>query len=296
MQNAATKPSVGFASNSTHGGLTREDMIKELQRVEGQIHETADVVKSHYERIRDTESRIRASERERETISNRLNLITESYVSDAASEIRRASELRTRAEESVSKFREYLGLYDKWDKAVSELASLQEQKRSLEEQLAEQSAHQEAAGERIARLSDNFATILGRFNPPRFPGAETGLSFIDPNTYLPVLYGRRFDELSSQGLKVMVNVAHAIAHQQTALDLNLKLPNILFIDGVTSNIGHREDLDRVRVEAIYEYLIELSSRLGETLQVIVADNDVPEQASDYIIAQFTEIDRLVPMD
>jgi hypothetical protein len=278
------------------GGLAREDMVKELQRVESQIQETSHVVSSHRQRIRETESQIHSLERERETISNRLNFVTESYVSDAASEIRRTSELRTRAEESVSKFREYLGLYEKWDRAVTELASLQERKRELEEQLAEQGAHQEASDERIANLSSNFATILGRFNPPRFPGAEEGLSFVDPNNYLPVLYGRRFDELSSQGLKVMVNVAHAIAHQQTAMDLDLKLPNILFIDGVTSNIGHREDLDRDRVEAIYKYLIDLSNQFGERLQLIVADNDVPDQASDYIIAEFTENDRLVPMD
>ena len=275
--------------------LTKEDMVRELQRVEGQIQETAEVIDSHRQQIRETENAIRRLDGEREEVSGRLVLVTESYVSDQASEIRRNSELRTRAEEAVLKFREYLGLYHKWDQAITELAALEDQKSNLEEQLAEQGAHQEAATERIARLSSDFATILGQFNPPRFPGAEEGLSFIDPNIYLPVLYGRRFDELSSQGLKVMVNVAHALAHQQTAMDLDLKLPNILFIDGVTSNIGHREDLDRDRVEAIYEYLIELSSRSGERLQLIVADNDVPEQASDFIIAEFTETDRLVPM-
>lgn len=277
-------------------GLTREDVVRELQRVDGQIQETADVIKSHQGQIVETEGRIHTLERERVTVASRLNLITESYVSDQASEIRRTSELRTRAEVNVSKFREYLGLYQKWDRAVTELTALEEQKRELEGQLAEQRAHQESASERITRLSDSFATILGQFNPPRFPGAEDGLSFIDSSTYLPVLYGRRFDELSSQGLKVMVNVAHALAHQQTAMDLELKLPNILFIDGVTSNIGHREDLDRDRVDAIYEYLIDISSRLGDRLQLIVADNDVPERASNFIVAQFTERDRLVPVD
>lgn len=119
-------------------------------------------------------------------------------------------------------------------------------------------------------------------------------STIDLRTYLPVLYGRRFDELSSQGLKVLVNVAHALAHQRTAAEQNIPLPNILFIDGLTSNIGH-EDLDQERVEAIYRYLISLSREPGERLQVIVADNDVPSFAREFITLRLSEDDRLVPL-
>ncbi len=93
----------------------------------------------------------------------------------------------------------------------------------------------------------------------------------------------------------MVNVAHALAHQRTSLATGIPLPNILFVDGLTSNIGQRDDLDRGRVEGIYRYLMRLSDDLGDQLQVIVADNDVPAASSSYIVAEFTEADRLVPL-
>ena len=36
----------------------------------------------------------------------------------------------------------------------------------------------------------------------------------------------------------MVNIAHALAHQLTCIHFDLKLPNILLIDGLSGNIGY----------------------------------------------------------
>jgi hypothetical protein len=100
--------------------------------------------------------------------------------------------------------------------------------------------------------------------------------------------------LSSQGLQVLVNVAYAVAHQKTAIELGLPLPNILLIDGLTTNVGH-EGFDVERVHNAYLSLIALAEELGDTLQIIVADGNVPPEADPYVRLRLSEEDRLIPM-
>jgi hypothetical protein len=273
--------------------VTREDLIKEQQRIDAQITETLDLIGVHKRTALQLERSIRDADSERSRLSEELDLRTRSYVSDASSAIARNSERRARSQELVARLKDYLQLFSRLDSAQSQLHALQERRNDLQEGLIAQQTRDSQFATRVAALNEEFDSVVTQFNPPRFSGASEH-SRIDPQTYLPVLFGRRFDELSSQGLKVIVNVAHAVAHQRAGIRLGLALPNILFIDGLTSNIGHREGLDRDRVEAIYGYLIGLSSELGEQLQVIVADHDVPDLARDFIISRFTEVDRLVP--
>ena len=117
---------------------------------------------------------------------------------------------------------------------------------------------------------------------------------MDRRTYLPVLDGRRFDDLSSQGLQVLVNVAYVIAHQVTAIELRLPLPNILLIDGLTTNVG-QEGYDVERVHNAYDYLIEIAEEHGDTLQIIVSDGNVPPEAEKYVLLRLSEKDRLIPL-
>jgi hypothetical protein len=273
--------------------VTREDLIKEQQRIDAQITETLDLIEVHKRTALQLERSIRDADSERSRLSEELDLRTRSYVSDASSAIARNSERRARSQELVARLKDYLQLFSRLDSAQSQLRALQERRNDLQEGLIAQQTRDSQFATRVAALNDEFDSVVTQFNPPRFSAASEH-SRIDPQTYLPVLFGRRFDELSSQGLKVIVNVAHAVAHQRAGIRLGLALPNILFMDGLTSNIGHREGLDRQRVEAIYRYLIALSSELGDQLQVIVADHDVPDLARDFITSRFTEDDRLVP--
>ena len=128
---------------------------------------------------------------------------------------------------------------------------------------------------RISLLESEFGAILEEFKLPGFIDASHVT--INRENYLPILDGRRFNELSSQGLKVLVNVAHALAHQRTSIALGIPLPNILFIDGLTSNVG-REGLDTERIKAVYRVLAETSEHLGYQLQIIVSDSNIPEEA------------------
>jgi hypothetical protein len=137
----------------------------------------------------------------------------------------------------------------------------------------------------VSFLDKTYQMILQEIRVPSLP--DPGLSIVDRKTYLPRFEGRRFDELESQGLKVMVNIAHALAHQLTCIHFELKLPNILLIDGLSGNIGY-EGLDRERIEAIYAYIIRISQEHRNRLQIIVSDNTVPESAPAYVFAEFDD--------
>ncbi len=95
----------------------------------------------------------------------------------------------------------------------------------LEEQFAEARSTHVTSARRFESLEARFDELLRRFNAPEFPTSERGRR-IDRQSLLPIVGGRRFDELSSQGLKVLVNVAYALAHQLTAIEVELPLPNL----------------------------------------------------------------------
>ena len=171
------------------------------------------------------------------------------------------------------------------------MASLEEQERSLQIEIGRDEVSRATAGRRIEHLENRFQEILSQLHTPEIGPLEQ--SFIDRITYLPVIQGRRFDNLSSLGLKVLVNVAHALAHHEAGIELGIPIPGILIIDGPSSNIGH-EGEDLARIESIYQKLIETGERFGDELQIIVADNNVLNYASPFVRVHLTEEDRLIP--
>ena len=171
-------------------------------------------------------------------------------------------------------------------------ARLEAQKERLEAQLDDASSKKQLAENNIKKLESNFQRILQRVSLPQFLNPKN--AFIDRTTYLPVVDGRKFENLSSPGLEIFVNFAHALAHHETALELGLNLPGILFMDGLTSNIG-KEGFDLQRVNNAYDYLIEVSDKYSSRLQIILADGFIPSQADSFVRLRLSEVDRLVPI-
>ena len=119
---------------------------------------------------------------------------------------------------------------------------------------------------------------------------------INRDTYLPEVSERSFNQLSSQGLKTLVNVAHALAHHTVSIDRNLPLPGLLILDGLSANIGHEGfDLDRVR--DVYRLLSRVADQYAGALQVIAVDNELPRDVLlefvDRVVLTLTQEDRLI---
>ncbi|MFD9597165.1 hypothetical protein ACFWA9_31040 [Kitasatospora sp. NPDC059973] len=138
-----------------------------------------------------------------------------------------------------------------------------------------------------------FEAALRSFDAPRFDN-QPG-SYINKKTYMPVVDGRPFADLQSQGVEVLVNVAHVLAHQHVALnDPDIPLPNLLIIDGISSNVGH-EGVDLERLRKMYASLLRTATEHVDRLQIIVTDNDSPPIEGIHRPLELSDTDRLVPM-
>lgn len=194
--------------------------------------------------------------------------------------------------QTIQQLKDYLGLYAKLDAASQRVEVLISQVEAIQAELETRAARRQASEQRIEVLAKTFAALVEEVGIPRFAGNPRAA--INSETYLPVVNGRSFAELSSGGLKVLTNVAYALAHHEAALQLGLSLPGPLILDGVTKNVG-RDEYDWARVEAVFRALIRLSETYGDQLQLIVSANDVPQFATPFVRLHLSETDRLVPI-
>ena len=269
--------------------FSREILIEEQAAVEQQLKEAQDLFREREVRTAALESQL---EEAREVLARKrpeLDFRTKSYVSEQATRIAETASQRARLSARSEQLGEYLGILGRIDDAQQMAARLTAEKEAIEQDLAAATAESRDSHRKVGRLKERFNEMLERLRPPRF--GEQELSDINPNTYLPVYHGRPFVEVSSPGLATLINVSHALAHHLTAVELGLKLPQILVIDGLSEYLG-QEGLDPERLEAIYDLLIE-TSQTHRQLQVIVVDNEVPEEARSFVRLELSEDDRLI---
>jgi DNA repair exonuclease SbcCD ATPase subunit len=165
-----------------------------------------------------------------------LDVQLQSYVSDEADRIRDRARRLGELQKTVHQLSDYLRLYERLDAARMSEGDLVRRESELQTLLQQKELDRGAADERLQSLNREFAHWVEAFGTPRFEGEPRAA--VDPETYLPILNGRRFANLSSGGLKVLTNLAYALAHHTNALRLDIPLPGILLIDGIsTSTIG-----------------------------------------------------------
>ena len=269
--------------------FSREILIEEQGAVEQQLTEAQDLLQERTTRTAALEGQLEDACGELAKRRLELDFQTKSYVSEQAARIAETAARRARLSARSEQLMEYLHVLAKIDDAHQVEAQLTAQRDSLEQDLAAETADSAESHRRVDHLKGRFNEILERLKPPRF--GEKKLSNINRDTYMPVYYGRPFAEVSSPGLATLINVSHAVAHHLTAVELGLKLPQILIIDGLSEHLG-QEGLDPQRLEAIYDLLIETSIATRE-LQVIVVDNEVPEEARRFVRVELSEEDRLI---
>jgi len=271
--------------------IDKADLIAEQDRLNAQIIETQELIYKCDATLYDIISKISDGQSERENTSNELSALTASFVSDQASHIAEIARKKAELFERSKTLKEFLEMHSRFQNVHKRIVELQNQKNEIQAKLEIESKNLNEFEERILYLENTFRSILDKFQRPEFP--TPGRTGLDRKTYLPIVDGRRFEELQSQGLMVMVNVAHALSHQLTSFKFDTRLPNILLIDGLTGNMGY-EGLDQERIEAIYRYLIQMSNEYANRLQIIVVDNSVPDIAKSFIRLELTESNKLIP--
>ena len=269
--------------------FSRDILVGEQGAVEQQLREAQDLLGEKETRLTGLRRQLDEASDELSTKRTELDFQTRTYVSERATRIASTAARRARLAARSEQLGEYLGVLSKIDEANGVAAGLMAEKETLEQELAAAMTESSDSQRKVGHLRDRFNELLQQLRPPKF--GEQELSDLNPTTYLPVYYGRAFGEVSSPGLVTLINLSHALAHHLTALELGLKLPQILIIDGLSEHLG-QEGLDPERLMAAYDLLIDTSNKRPE-LQLIVVDNEIPEKARPFVRLELSEEDRLI---
>ena len=265
-------------------------LAAERDRLEEQIVDTLDLIDLRRQAIADLQLDIADVTRERAMVGRQLDEVMASFVSDRQVQIARLSSERARVQAELEKFEQYLVILKRSEEARARMALLAEERDKLRLQVQDASSKLRLGQANVTALERRFYEYLRRLRIPTFGAPLT--AGIASRTYRPVVAGRHFDSLSSQGLQVLVNVAHALAHHTVAIDRDLPLPGLLVIDGPSSNVG-TEGYDAERLADMYALLNDVARQYAADLQIIVVDNNVPPGGRDAIRLPLSEDDRLV---
>jgi uncharacterized protein YoxC len=183
-----------------------------------------------------------------------------------------------------------LSLHNELDRRRAHLNDLLQRQAMVADALLAAQAEREQGLTRIDELSEAFDGILQEFQLPWYEP-----SHIDAATYLPMVGGKRLEELSSGGMKTLVNNAYFLAGLTYALRAGSEthLPRFMIIDTPRKNFGSDPE-DRRAADRIYRWLRRLTASYGSSaFQLIVADNDIPPDAEEFNIIRLSYEEPLI---
>lgn len=275
---------------------SQTQLLTEQDRIASQISETDEVISS---RRRAQEQLEREAARLDELITELaadLDQRTQAFVSDRATQIEHHAARQASLDAEIKRLREYAELIRRHHQQLEGRETLEAMRDELTTRINSQELSQLDAEDNILALEQRMLEYLQELHIPDL-GQELTVK-INRDTYLPEVSGRSFDELSSQGLKTLVNIAHALAHHTVAIDRNLPLPGLLILDGLSANSGH-EGFDLARVRDVYRLLSRVTEQdqYGSTLQVVAVDNEpagsILLEFAGRVVLTLTQEDRLI---
>lgn len=269
-------------------------LLKEQDRVTFQITETEQLLAERRVARSELQAGVSEGSIALQRASARLDEATAEFVSARAAELQAVAADEAAALANIEWLQRTLSLFEKHEDQDARLATLERRLADLRETIEQHESSSADGEENIFALEKRMLQYLERLNVPTL--SDTLSVRINRNDYMPEVSSRTFDELSSQGLKTLVNVAHALAHHTVAIDRGLCLPGLLILDGVSANSG-REGLDGDRVLDMYRLFTEVSADYADQLQLIIVDNEVPEtilnDSPECVVLTLTQADRLI---
>jgi septal ring factor EnvC (AmiA/AmiB activator) len=286
----ATSPICYVCLQPEPAAPTRDDLIREQDRVNAQISETDSLVDVHQARLAILETELAALVFQRAALGSELDRLVAQFISDSAQRLEQLAARRAELRERIRRLEDYLALLRRFDELSARAASLQQRRSEIESALERAQQMDSLTASRIQVLESQFVHFVEALEIPRF--GTSVRAAIDRNDYLPIVNGQKFESLSA-GVRVLVNVAYILSHHRAAEDNGLPLPRLLMIDGLTKNIG-TADYDAARIADVWTQLIDCADHFGDEFQIIVAVNDVPQRARQFVVLELSEEDRLIP--
>ncbi|GAA0532378.1 hypothetical protein GCM10011581_16950 [Saccharopolyspora subtropica] len=187
----------------------------------------------------------------------------------------------------LAAIRTRLGMLPRLQEPHERIRAMQDEILVLQDELDELHARREEFDPLVVNKDQLFATLDGEFRKAigeqKLPW-YAGRARLDPNTYLPVVDGQSFRDLGG-GVKCAVAVAYSVALMSYAISYGpCDLPMLLVIDSPRKNVGNNVE-DRALAHRIYRnFLNQIGARgsITRSFQVILADNEMPEDIADQI--------------
>jgi hypothetical protein len=250
---------------------SRDYLLGEQDRVNSQIIETEEVMKSRTKTLDELSPKGRLLDAQIAALETELDERTAAFVSDHAEQMEREAARQASLESRLAYLDEYLRIIERHRDENSVRDDLLRERDELAGAIAARELDRSEAEANIEALEKRLIEFLRELHIPQF--ADDLRVRINRTTFLPEIADRTFDELSSQGLKTLVNIAHSLAHHTVAIDRSLPMPGLLILDGISANSGF-EGFDQERVFDVYRLLMRVAADYSGDLQIIAVDNRV----------------------
>ncbi|PRW62183.1 hypothetical protein [Actinopolyspora mortivallis] len=228
-------------------------------------------------RARDEAKAARAEVDRLRTLLNERSATTLAPFTDAISEAAAEVEtIRTRLS-MLDRLREP---HDRIRQMQDEILDLRKQREELENRKNEIAPLVVDKESFFETLNNEFRDAIDIQQVPWYAGRAR----IDPDTYLPVVDGQSFHEHGS-GVKCAIAVAYSVALMSYAIKFGpCDMPMLLVIDSPRKNVGNNDE-DLAFSRRIYRNFLDqiaVRGELARPYQVIVADNDLPEDIAKQV--------------
>ncbi len=184
-------------------------LLREQDRLESQISETRELIANSEQSRAVLRTEVGRLEAERSRTATELDFLTTAFVSDRAEVMTSIAQSRGALQEHVRRLQDYLVLFDRLAALVSQRAALESEKERIFDDLERLQTRDTEVQGRLISLENTFLQLVNRIGLPEFPGDPRAA--VNRETYLPIVNGRRFEELSSGGLKVLTSLAFTLA-------------------------------------------------------------------------------------
>jgi archaellum component FlaC len=267
--------------------VTLED---ELDRLRGQLAETDHLLDDATKAASNADAEVQRlelhSSQARRAADEQARHAVTPFVDRVAQLSEQLGVLRSRRQGDL----ESLAIRSEVERRHSALQRLREHQAIVADRLAKAQAEREQAMTRVEELSEAFDEILQELKLPWYEPSE-----VDRKTYLPMVGGKRLEDLSSGGMKTLVNDAYFLAGFSYALRAPSEtlLPSLMLIDTPRKNFGSNPD-DSHASERVYRWMRRLQDSYPTgSFQLIVADNDIPAEAEQFSVMSFSYDEPLV---
>ncbi|MEV7507850.1 AAA family ATPase [Streptomyces sp. NPDC091201] len=263
----------------------------ELKRLASQITETRALLLQDEDALQFRTMEIRRVERQLTELTIELERSSSDLISPQLEEVQSLSMRIARLEAKLEQLEASGARWGNYSATLEEAAAAASEAELVRASEVELQATLAGNRTRVSELSGVFNDTVRDLRLPWYQSAS-----IDPESYMPVVNGEQFEDLSVGGArKTIVNLAYHLANLQYAiLHEQVSYPTMLIVDSPRKNVGQTaEDAEVGR--QVYLAFMRLLVEHGDSFQVIVADNSIPEDLPfEYTELHFTYDEPVVP--